>query len=580
MAITQDAGEIAGATGARKKRGRKKGPGALWLASQARPARRRHVRMVLHGLLGTLAAIVQAWCIARLLAPALGDAPNDWPVWAAGFAITALLRVGLAYLLERMGFRIGAETRRRLRGTLFTNLLAAGPAATDIYSPAALSALAFDHIEALDGYFGRWLPAAWLALGAPLLVALAVLAIDPWAAALLVVAGLLVPVGMAIAGIGAAAASRRQFIALTRLQARFLDRVRGIATIVLAGQADAEAAKLEAAADELTRRTLRVLRVAFLSSAALDLAAVTALVLLAIRFAVEARTGLLADPAVAVFPLLLVAEFFAPLRAFAAAYQDRMHAAQAAELLAAAPAAPAPAADPARPIRTVQASGVTISFDGVNVTRDEARGPVLAGLSFRVPAGETAILVGPSGSGKTTVMELLLGFLRPDGGRITINGAEISTITNQALSRMTAWIGQRPVLFAASIRDNISFGRNDATEAQIEAAAAAAGLGRLLEQLPNGLDTVIGEDGYGLSGGQAQRVAIARAFVRDAPLILLDEPTAHLDPATEADVLDSLRRLTVGRTVILASHANAAAGFPGRRVVLAEAQHGREAGAA
>ncbi len=536
--------------------------------------------MVVLGLIGTLAAIIQAWCIARLLAPALGDPPGPWPLWAAGFAITALLRAGLAYALERLGFRIGADARRRLRGDLFANLFAAGPAATDIHSPGTLSALAFDHIEALDGYFGRWLPAAWLAIAAPLLVALAVLAIDPWAALLLGVAGLLVPVGMAIAGIGAAKASRRQFIAMTRLQARFLDRVRGIATIVLAGQADAEAARLDAAARELTTRTLRVLRVAFLSSAALDLAAVSALVLLAIRFAVETRTGILSDPAVAVFPLLLVAEFFAPLRAFAAAYQDRMHASQAAELLAAAPAAPVVDPAPARPIRTVQATGVTISFDNVTVIRDPARGPVLNGLSFRVPAGETAILVGPSGSGKTTVMELLLGFLRPDSGSITINGAEISTITTQALSRMTAWIGQRPVLFAASIRDNIRFGRDDASEAQIEAAAAAAGLGKLLQQLPNGLDTLIGEDGYGLSGGQAQRVAIARAFVRDAPLILLDEPTAHLDPATEADVLDSLRRLTVGRTVILASHANAASAFPGRRVILAEAQARREVGAA
>ncbi len=560
--------------------GRKKRPSQVWLASQARPARRRHIRMVLHGLIGTLAAIVQAWCIARLLAPALGGSDQGWQLWAAGLAVTALIRAGLAYAIERLGFRAGAEARRRLRGDLFANLFAAGPAATDAYSPGALSALAFDHIEALDGYFGRWVPAAWLAIGAPLLVALAVLMIDPWAALLLGVAGLLVPVGMAIAGIGAASASRRQFVALTRLQARFLDRVRGIATIVLAGQADAEAMRLDAAAKELTTRTLRVLRVAFLSSAALDLAAVTALVLLAIRFGVETRTGLLADPAVAVFPLLLVAEFFAPLRAFAAAYQDQLHAGQAAEFLAAAPAAPPPADAPARPIRTVQASGVTIAFDNVTVIRDEARGPVLNGLSFRVPAGETAILVGPSGAGKTTVMELLLGFLRPDRGRITINGAELSTITTQALSRMTAWIGQRPVLFAASIRDNIRFGRDDATEAQIDAAASAAGLGRLLEQLPDGLDTVIGEDGYGLSGGQAQRVAIARAFIRDAPLILLDEPTAHLDPATEADVLDSLRRLTVGRTVILASHANAASSFPGRRVVLAEAQLRREVGAA
>ena len=177
------------------------------------------------------------------------------------------------------------------------------------------------------------------------------------------------------------------------------------------------------------------------------------------------------------------------------------------------------------------------------------------------------------------MIELLLGFLRPDQGRITLNGADLTTITAPALARMTAWIGQRPVLFAASLRDNIRFGRDDASDDEIGEAARSAGLGMLLQTLPDGLDTLIGEDGFGLSGGQAQRVAIARAFIRDAPLLLLDEPTAHLDPATEADVLDSLKRLTIGRTVLLASHASAAQSFAGRRIVLAEAQ-GRQAGAA
>lgn len=553
--------------------------GKAWLAAQARPARPSHGTLVALGLLGTSAAIGQAWCLARLLAPALGGAAVRWPVWATGFGLLAIGRAGLAYALERLGFEAGAMARRRLRSAFFVGLFAAGPAEADRLSPGSLGALAIDHIEALDGYFGRWLPAAALAIAGPLLVAASVLLVDPFAALLLALAGLLVPVGMALAGIGAAAASRNQFVAMGRLHTRFLDRVRGIATIVLAGQAEAEAARLQRAADELTRRTMRVLRVAFLSSSALDAAAAAALVLLAIRLAAQERTGLLLDPAATVFPLILVAEFFAPLRAFAAAYQDRLHATEAAEQLATAQPASAPVAPPL-PVRTVRAAGVTVAFDQVTVTRDPARGPVLDRLSFRVPAGETVILVGPSGAGKTTVIELLLGFVRPNSGRITLNGAELASITPQALSRMTAWIGQRPVLFAGTIRDNIRFGREGASDEEIERAARAAGLRPLVASLPDGLDTVIGEEGYGLSGGQAQRVAIARAFVRDAPLVLLDEPTAHLDPATEADVLDSLRRLTVGRTVVLASHSTAAATFAGRRIVLAEAQSGRERGAA
>ena len=535
--------------------------------------------MVALGLCGTAAAIGQAWCIARLLAPALGGATTGWPIWAAGFGVLAMLRAALAYVLERLGFETGAAARRRIRSSLFGGLFTQSPVASGVLSPGAMSALAFDHVEALDGYFGRWIPAAALAIAAPVLVAVAVLSVDPYAALLLGVAGLLVPFGMALAGIGAAAASRRQFLALSRLQARFLDRVRGLATIVLAGQGEAEALRLESAATELSRRTMRILRVAFLSSAALDVAAVTALVVLAIRFAGEEQSGVLLDPAAAIFPLLLVAEFFAPLRSFAAAYQDRLQATGAADELAAAPS-PSGLPPTSRAIRTVEARGVSLSFDDVTVVRDPSRGPVLQGLSFRVPAGETVILVGPSGAGKTTVIELLLGFLKPERGRIVLNGADLASITAPALSRMIAWIGQRPVLFAASIRDNIRFGRDDATDAEIAEAVRAAGLDELVEHLPNGLDTMIGEDGYGLSGGQAQRVAIARAMIRDAPLVLLDEPTAHLDPATEADVLDSLRRLTVGRTVVLASHSSAAAAFPGRRIVLADAQVSQEAGAA
>ena len=258
-----------------------------------------------------------------------------------------------------------------------------------------------DRIEALDGLFSRWLPAATLAVAGPALVALAALFTDPIAALVLVLCGLVVPIAMAIAGLGAAAASRSQFLALARLQARFLDRMRGIATIVLAGRADAEAIALGAAADELRRRTMRVLRVAFLSSAALDLAAAAAFIVLALRYGSELLGGGQCHPAVAVFALLLVPEFFAPLRTFAAAYQDRLHAAGAAEALVDLPPAPSP--EPLRDVRTVEARGVTVAFEDVHLTWDPARGPALNGLTFRVPAGETLVLAGPSGAGKSTV---------------------------------------------------------------------------------------------------------------------------------------------------------------------------------
>jgi ATP-binding cassette subfamily C protein CydD len=176
------------------------------------------------------------------------------------------------------------------------------------------------------------------------------------------------------------------------------------------------------------------------------------------------------------------------------------------------------------------------------------------------------VVAGPSGAGKSSIFEILLGFVRPDGGRVVLNGADIVTIVPQSLARMTGWIGQRPLLFAGSLRDNIRFARPEASDAEIEEAARLARVNGFAAELPAGLDTLVGEGGYGLSGGQAQRIAVARAFLKNAPLLLLDEPTAHLDPATEAEVLESLRRLAVGRTVILASHSAAAHGFQGRRI--------------
>jgi ATP-binding cassette subfamily C protein CydD len=211
---------------------------------------------------------------------------------------------------------------------------------------------------------------------------------------------------------------------------------------------------------------------------------------------------------------------------------------------------------------------VTIAFDNVRLTWDASRGAALDGLTFRVAAGETLVLAGQSGSGKSSIIEILLGFVRPDSGRVTINGADITDLVPAALSRLTAWIGQRPTLFSGTIRDNIVFARPEASPEEVNAAAHAARLDEVTAGLPSGLDTVIGEGGYGLSGGQAQRVAIARAYLKNAPLLLLDEPTAHLDPTTEQEVLDSLRRLALGRTVILASHSSAAHGFSGHRLDL------------
>jgi ATP-binding cassette subfamily C protein CydD len=529
-----------------------------WVKREQRAGRRPARPVILLGLAGTVLAIIQAFCAADVLT---GTSVMPGLV---GFAILAVLRAATGYAAERSAFAAGAAARRRLRTDTLSRLLGARPGLTRARHSAELASVIVDRIEAVDGLFSRYIPAAVLAIAAPVIVVLAVAWLDPTAGWIVTLTGLFVPLAMGISGLGAAKASRDQFLALTRLQARFLDRIRGIATIVMHGRQHDEALSLARAADELRVRTMRVLRMAFLSSAALDLAAALALVLLALRYGTEWRAGTLADPRAALTVLLLVPEFFAPFRAFSAAYQDRFHAAAAAEALIDVPPLPAPG--PPRDIRTIETHGVSVTFEDVHLTWDSSRKPALNGLSFRVPAGETVVLAGPSGAGKSSAIEILLGFVRPTSGSVFLNGRDITDVVPRALSSLTAWIGQRPVLFAGTIRGNIRFARPDATEDELSQAVRAARVDMFAEQLPDGLDTLVGEGGYGLSGGQAQRIAIARAFLKNAPLLLLDEPTAHLDPATESEVFDGLRRLAAGRTVIMASHSAAARAFSGRRL--------------
>jgi ATP-binding cassette subfamily C protein CydD len=455
-------------------------------------------------------------------------------------------------------------------------LLARGPGAGGPHS-AELGTTAVDGVEAMDGFFARWIPATTLATVGPALILIAAVLVDWRAALILFITGLAVPFAMAFAGIGAGVAAKRQFVAMSRLQTRFLDRIRGISTIILAGRAVDEANALKRAADELRARTMRVLRVAFLSSTALDLAAAAALIAILLRFAgpVRAHPSLTAS---ALFLLLLVPEFFAPLRGFSAVYADRLGVEAVSENFSSLPPLPEPV--PAADIRSLTAKGVTLAFESVGFTWDEARGPVLEDLSFRVGSGELLLLTGASGAGKSTILDLILGFIAPGAGRITINGAELTTLVPAARTRMLGWIGQRPMIFAGTIEDNIRFGRPEAGADELAEAIENARLAELIASLPLGLKTELGEGGYGLSGGQAQRVAIARAFLKDSPLLLLDEPTAHLDPATEQDILESLKTLAAGRTVILASHSALAAAFArdtgAKRLDLDALRHARE----
>ncbi|MFC0384112.1 thiol reductant ABC exporter subunit CydD [Muricoccus vinaceus] len=523
-------------------------PARALLSAAAREGRAALLVPILLGLAAAAAGIAQAWLVAGLLTALLGYGPAAGGA-LVGAAALALLQVALVVAQETASARAGEAARSTLRRRLFSRLLAETPSSRPAGEGAAL---AVDRVEAMDGYFARWIPAAALAVVAPLMVAFAAGAADALSGMILIAAGLLVPVGMALSGIGAAVASRRQFDALQRLSGRFLDRMRGLPTLVLFRRQEDEARALDVAAQELRVRTMRVLRLAFLSTGVLELIAAAVLGCLAWRHGILAAEGHPA-PEAALFCLLLVPAFFAPLRAFSTAYHERVSAQGAAAALSPILDAPVPAG---LLLEEVPPS-VTLVVEHLSHQPDPARPLAVEDVSFRVTPGEALVLSGPSGSGKSTILKLLAGFSRPDAGRIALNGRDALALAPAELRRLVAYLPQRPVLLRASIRENIRLARPDAEDAAVEAAARAAQVSAFTAELPDGLDTVVGEGGHGLSGGQRLRVALARAFLRDAPLVLLDEPTAHLDPATEAQVIESLRRLCTGRTAVIASHSAA-----------------------
>jgi ATP-binding cassette subfamily C protein CydD len=539
------------------------------LRREAKRARARLALPLALGVAQVAAGIAQALLFAILLATLLGFGQAGWAELGAAAALAAL-QAGLGVAQERALVATGEEAKARLRAAAFERLLAEGPA--DGRPVGERAALVVDRIEAMEGFLTRWLPAAVLAIAGPLLVAAAAFVADATSGLILGIAGLLVPAAMALTGIGAAQASRRQFESLGRLSGRFLDRMRGLPTLVLFRRQDAEAEAMGAAAAELRIRTMKVLRVAFLSSASLEVLAAGAIACLAIRHG--AVLGMdHPDPVAAIFCLLLVPAFFQPLRAFSQAYHERLSARGAAAELA--PLLAEPEGPPGLRLEETPRR-LVVTFTDVRLTYDPARPPALDGLSFRVMPGETLVLSGASGAGKSSVLRLLMGFQRPDSGRIALNGQDATLLAPAELRRLSAYVGQRAHLFRGTLRENIRLARPAATDVEVEAAAEAAQVMAFARGLSQGLDTLVGEGGFGLSGGQAQRVAVARAFLRDTPLVLLDEPTAHLDPGTEAEVLESLRRLCAGRTAIVATHSRAAQRLLGR---VLEIEAGRAAGA-
>jgi len=463
-----------------------------------------------------------------------------------------VIRAALLWLHETSAQRGAVRVKSELREKLFAHILRLGPAYTRGERTGELATTATEGVEKLEAYFGRYLPQVFLSALVPLLIAAYVLPLDWASSVLLLMTAPMIPILMVLVGSYAEEHMQRQWTALSRLGVSFVDALQGLPTLKVFGRSAEEREKMAAASEEFRERTMKVLRYAFISGFVLEFTTAMAIALVAVSLGVRLVSGVMPFE-VAFLVLLLAPEFYKPLRELGAHRHAGMEGKVAAERIFGILDTPAPSRAAAE--APVQLScGLTVEFSGVGYAYPGSGHQALSDLTLTLPTGTRTALVGRSGSGKSTLVNLLLRFLEPDSGKIAANGLPIAQMPPEIWRENVALVPQRPYLFYGSVLENIRLARPGASREEVERAAELAGAAKFIRRLPQGYDTEIGERGARLSGGEAQRVAIARAFLKDAPVLVMDEPTSSLDPESERLIRAALERLARDRTVLVIAH--------------------------
>ena len=547
-------------TSGRERRG---GPLDPRLLQYAHTTRRFLVLAVAIGGITALLLIAQAWLIAHVIAGAFLHHRTLESLRGGLLALLAVVagRSFLAWAAERTAHRASASAKSELRRAAAERVAGLGPAGLERNDPGRLSTLLTTGIDALDGYFSRYLPQLFLAVIVPVAI-IAVVAGADWVSAVLIAVTLpLIPLFMALVGATTRDRTIARMRSLQKLAGHFLDVVAGLPTLKVFGRAKAQARSIADVTDRYRTTTLATLRLTFLSSLILELLATVSVALVAVAVGLRLLDGNMSFQD-ALFVLVLAPEAYLPLRALGANYHasaDGMQAAQDVFTLLEQPG-PAPAG------AATKARGTGIRLSCLEITYPGRRVPALDGAGLTVAPGETVAITGPSGCGKSTLLSVILGLRVPDAGSVSLGGVDLAELDLDDWRSHIGWVPQRPHLFARSVAENVRLGRPDASDAEVAAALEAAGLTEVVRRLPHGVETQLGQGGTGLSAGERQRVSLARAFVRDAPLLLLDEPTASLDGRTEGDVLAAVRRLISGRTAVIVAHRPALAALADRVV--------------
>lgn len=499
-----------------------------------------------------------------------GQKLPDVMVWLAALLGAILLRALLTWGSELAANAIARRVKMDLRSALFQHLMDLGPVHGRGERTGELSSVALEGMDALDAYYSQYLPGLALAALVPLTFLVIVTPLDPLSGLVLGLTAPLIPLFMVLIGNVAQSLTRRQWQTLSRMSAYFLDVLQGLTTLKMLGRSRSQRQVIAEVSDSFRQRTMGVLRVTFLSALVLEMVATLSTAVVAVQVGLRLLYGRLTFEQ-ALFVLLLAPEFYLPLRLLGTRFHAGMSGVAAAQRIFAILETPTPktAGLPAgQPLRL--ASPPAIDFENVRYAYPHGDGvrASLHGVTLRLPAGQKIALVGPSGGGKSTLAALLLRFIQPEAGQIRVNGKPLEMLEAAAWRSQVAWVSQNPYLFNDSVIANIRLGRPGATREQVEQAARQAEAHDFIQALPQGYDTPIGESGARLSAGQAQRIALARAFLMDAPLVILDEATANLDPQSETLVQVSLARLLQGRTALIIAHRLTTARHADQIVVL------------
>jgi thiol reductant ABC exporter CydD subunit len=545
------------------------------LARRVAVTRRYLVAAVAVGAGATVCLVAQALLLGDVVQRVLIDHASlgDVVPQLAGLSGAFVVRALCSWAGELAAHRTSAQVTSTLRRQLIARSVALGPSWLATERTGELAASATKGVDALDAFFARYLPTVVLA-GLTPVVLLAFIAGTDWPSfVILAVTVSVVPLFMVLLGLEAKRAATRQWARLSGLSATFYDLLQGLPTLRAFGRVRAGRRTLERATEEFRATTMGTLRVAFLSSLALEVLASVGTALVALFLGLRLLDGTV-HLGMALAVLVLAPEVYLPLRRAGAEFHASAEGQAAAERILdilddderATP--DRPAHDP-----SVRRSLPAGPVGPIGLTRVEVRHPgrsvaVLDGVDLTVAPGEHLAVTGESGSGKSTLLGLLLGFVEPGRGAVTVGGVDLRHLSLRDWRRRVAWVPQRPYLVRGTIADNLLVGDPDARPPALHRAVALSGLAGLVERLPRGIDTAVGEGGLTLSAGERQRIALGRAVLRDAPVVLLDEPAAHLDADREASMRDALGPWLEGRTVVVAAHRRGLVGRVDRTVTL------------